>query len=180
MNSTILRKKKKCVSCQTMQYIFSRGRCQQCAKVEDTQKRMEAFEDEEDVESFNNLRDDCDAYHSQYIRLRDADEKGIGTCFTCGTRAPWRQMQCGHFVPRRDYGTRWHPLNTHAQCVHCNEHLKGNLEVYEQKLEAYHPGSVEYLRALAREVVKPTRDELKSLISELRYKVKIAESKLKK
>jgi hypothetical protein len=179
-NSTIIKKKKKCSSCGKVDYIFSRGRCQQCAKVEDTQKRIDAYEDDDDIESFNNLRDDCDTYMSQMVRLRDSDEKGIATCFTCGARAPWRQMQCGHFVPRRDYGTRWHYLNCHTQCKHCNEVLRGNEEVYAEKLEELHPGSVEMLREMAREVVKPSREELKALIAELRYKVKLFELKLKK
>ena len=34
-NSTIKPKKKTCKTCKTPQYIFSRGRCQSCARRED-------------------------------------------------------------------------------------------------------------------------------------------------
>jgi hypothetical protein len=180
MNSTILRKKKKCSSCQTLQYIFSRGRCQQCAKVEDTQKRMEAFEDEEDNESLKNLIEDADFLFSRLIRIRYADEKGYVHCYTSGVKLHWTKAQCGHFISRSHLGLRWEETNARPQSEHDNCHLSGNLEVYEQKLEAEHPGIVEFLREQARQVCKPTRGEMRELIASLRFKLKIAESKLKK
>jgi hypothetical protein len=49
-NSTIISKKKRCVSCGTMQFLFSKGRCKSCATIEDTNKRIAAHEEVEEDE----------------------------------------------------------------------------------------------------------------------------------
>lgn len=179
-NSTIIRKKKKCSSCGTMDFIFSRGKCKQCATVESTNRRMEAHEDAEGDQSLQNLIEDADALHSRYIRLKYADANGMVSCYTSGRRLHYTQMQCGHFISRKHLGLRWSDDNTRPQSEYDNCHLSGNLEVFREKLEAEKPGIVEYLEEQARQVAKPTREEMRELIASLRYKLKIVESKLKK
>jgi hypothetical protein len=179
-SSTIIKKKKRCTSCGTLAYIFSKGRCEPCARVANARANQDRhFSQGDDGESFANLRDDLDQVHSLMVRLLGSDEKGIAGCYTCGSRSPWRQMQCGHFVHREDLATRWYTPNTRVQCKHCNEFLDGNTEVYEQKLEAEEKGLPDRLREMAREICKPSREELKALIAETRIKVKMLE-KLKK
>ena len=58
-----------------------------------------------------------DAVFSQYIRLKDADEFGNATCFTCGKVDHWKKLQNGHFQSRKHYATRWDEMNCQVQCV---------------------------------------------------------------
>jgi len=178
-NSTIISKKKR-LGCGHFDYNFSKNRCKQCATIESTQKRMDAHEGKgsDDQESFSNLVSDLDEVFSLYIRLRDSDCHSLATCFTCGDRAPYKELHNGHFIPRGNYATRWHELNCNAQCYGCNVMKDGNLEVYERNLEVLQSGSPEMLRELASEVCKPTRDELKQLIYGYRYKVRNMQRKL--
>lgn len=177
-NSTIRIKQKTCIKCGKPCVWFSKKRCQQCAKIEDTIAR-----DEEEVvqdESLQNLVDDLDFYFSRYIRMLHADSNGIATCFTSGKKMRWQELHCGHFVSRKNFATRWMPQNCRPQTEYENCHLHGNIAVFRKKLDEEKPGISDWLEEQAREVCKPTRDELKMLIIEYRNKVKVLEAKFKK
>jgi hypothetical protein len=176
-NSTIVRKKKRCVTCFGYDYIFSKGRCKHCATIEDTQKRIDKVQDTDESESMQNLIADLDYVFSQYIRVKHADKDGIVTCFTSGKKYNWQQIQCGHFISRKNLSTRWLEANCRPQSEHDNCLLSGNLEVFEKKLEEEKKGSAEYLRELSREINKPTISELKELIIEYRSKLNQAKKK---
>ena len=177
-NSTIIVKKKKCVSCGKIDYHFSKKMCKQCATISSTQKRMEEFE--EDGESFQYLVSDLDRIFSQYIRNKYADKYGVVECFTCGDKMTIPESQCGHFIPRANLGTRWMEANCRPQCIECNCFQFGELEKYEVKLHDENSGLVEYLQETARQVTKPTKDELKSLIIEYRSKLNLVKKKFVK
>lgn len=177
MNSTIIRKKKRCITCFDMTYIFSKGRCKSCATIEDTQKRIEDYEDSDDRESFSNLVSDLDQIFSVYIRIKYADTNGMVECFTSGKKYHWKQIQCGHFISRSNLSTRWLELNCRPQSEHDNCMLNGNLLVFENKLNEEKSGTVDYLREISRQISKPTISELKSLIIEYRSKVNQAKKK---
>lgn len=178
-NSTILRKKRK-LACGHFDYAFSKDRCKSCATVENTAKRAAKMEEAEGDESLQNLIEDADALFSRLIRLKWADSEGFVACYTSGKRLHYTQMQCGHFISRKHLGLRWNEDNARPQTEYDNCHLHGNLIVFRQKLEEEKPGLVDYLEEAARSVYKPTREELRELITNLRWKVKLAESKLKK
>jgi hypothetical protein len=178
-NSTIIVKKKN-LKCGHFDYNFSKGRCKSCANIEDSQKRIAAHEEQEEDESLSNLVAEADVWFSRYIRLLNCDEKGFAECYTSGKRMKWTELQCGHFISRSHYATRWISENCRPQSEYDNSHLRGNLEVFEKKLEAEKTGIVDWLREQAREVTKPTRDEMKQLISDLRNKVRVLEKKIKK
>ena len=55
--------------------------------------------------------------------------------------------------------------------------MSGNLEVYSKKLEQENPGIVEFLQTIARQIEKPTKDELKGLILEYRAKLNLVKKK---
>lgn len=169
LNSTIITKKKKCVNCGKMDYHFSKKMCKQCATIQSTYKRMEEFED--DTESFQNLVQDLDAVFSQYIRCKHADKEGNVYCYTSGVKMRWQDSQCGHFISRSNLSTRWLEDNCKPQSPHDNCYLSGNIAVYEKKLEQERNGLPEYLQDVAREINKPTKDELKALIVEYRSKL---------
>lgn len=168
-NSTIIVKKKRCINCGNIDYHFSKKMCKQCATIASTQKRMEEFED--DSESFNNLVQDLDHVFSQYLRNKYADKNGLVECYTCGGKHTIAEIQCGHFMGRSNLGTRWMEANCRPQCMECNYFKTGNIEEFEYKLDAENNAVVEYLRETARQPVRPTREELKSLIIEYRHKL---------
>ena len=82
----------------------------------------------------------ADAAFSHYIRTRDClrttGSVEYGCCFTCGKPVPYAESQCGHFIKRDCKKLRYEPRNGHLQCRHCNEDLKGNMEVYEANMIA--------------------------------------------
>lgn len=174
-NSTIIVKKKKCVNCGKIDYHFSKKMCKQCATIHSTQKRIEEFE--EDGESFKYLVSDLDIVFSQYIRNRYANKEKIVECYTCNKKMTIAESQCGHFISRSNLGTRWMEANCRPQCMECNCIKLGNLEEYEHRLHEENSGSVEYLQEIARQVAKPTKDELKSLIIEYRSKLGLVKKK---
>jgi hypothetical protein len=136
---------------------------------------MEEFED--DSESFKNLTSDLDYVFSQYLRNRYADKTGIVECYTCGSKHKVAEIQCGHFMSRGNLATRWMEENCRPQCMECNYFKTGNIEEFEHKLHEENGALVEYLRETARQPVRPTRDELKSLILEYRAKLNLVKKK---
>jgi hypothetical protein len=181
MNSTIIRKKKKCASCGTLDFIFSKGLCKQCATVKSVQRRMSNVEEAEEGETLQTLTEDLDRVYSRYVRLKYMDPKtGLIQCFTCPTKLPIHLIQNGHYIHRGDKGLRFLDDNCRPQCPACNSRHNDDKEPYKSRLEKEKPGITDWLEEQARLVAKPTRSELKELLVQYRYKLKIAESKLKK
>jgi hypothetical protein len=60
-----------------------------------------------------------DSIFSIYIRRKDAIDE-IATCVTCGKKDHWQKLQCGHFMSRSNYSTRWDENNVGVQCYGCN------------------------------------------------------------
>lgn len=112
---------------------------------------------------------------SKFIRLRDADENGICTCFTCGDRQEWNSggMQAGHFIGRRHWATRYDEMNVHAQCSTCNQFNGGMQFEYGIKLDqVYGEGTAMRLREMSNQLAKFTEEELYALAGQYRRKVK--------
>ena len=181
-NSTIIRREKICKSCGRPCYPFSKGRCQPCATQEDTTKRMEKEVSKMIVEEdLSGLIEDADRVISQYVRLKNADENGIVACYTCGLKKHWSLQQAGHYIKRANLYLRWDEgRNIRIQCVGCNEVQSGNMIVYSQKLDAECKGLPDLLRDEARLVHKPTRDEIRAIISEYSPKLKELKKRLNK
>jgi hypothetical protein len=105
--------------------------------------------------------DDLDAVFSQVVRLSHADRYGTVECYTCGTKRPWKQMQCGHFIPRIHMLTRFSEDNCKPQCPTCNMMKDGNLIAFAKHLERDRPGAVEMLEEQARNFYSYEIDDLK-------------------
>jgi ribosomal protein L37E len=180
-NSTINRKKKECKSCGKPSFIFSRGRCADCSRIEDTQKRMEK-ETEKVIrdEDLSGLVSDADTVFSQYIRLKYANQQGFLSCFTCGVVKHWTLQQNGHYIKRGHLFLRHDERNCRPQCVECNEYKGGNMGEFTKRLEKESYGITEILKEESALVYKVTRDELRGIISDYSKKVKELKSKLKK
>lgn len=176
-NSTIINKKKN-LGCGHFDYNFSKNRCKSCATIESTQRRIDKFEEIEQDENLQSLVEDADVWFSKFIRLYYANEKGQVECYTSGRKYHWTQIQCGHYISRKHFATRWLPENCRPQSEYDNCHLNGNLEVFKEKLEAEDKGIVTWLEEQARQISKPTRDEMKQIIVEYRTRVKLLEKKI--
>lgn len=177
-NSTIIPKKKK-LSCGCYDYPFSKGRCKTHATIEDTNKRIAKATQVEEDENFSELVADLDMWFSKFIRLYHADSEGYVRCFTSGVKLRWQDSQCGHFISRKHYATRWLPDNCRPQSEFENCHKHGNIEVFREKLDKEKAGTADWLLEVSREVTKPSRDELKMMIIEFRNKARLLEKKIK-
>ena len=87
-----------------------------------------------------------DTVFSEFIRLRDCDDKGICKCITCGDFDHWRKVDAGHFVTRDNMATRWEEENVHAQCQHCNRFKSGKQYEHGLMVDKKHgPGTASKL-----------------------------------
>ena len=113
---------------------------------------------------------ELDSVMSEFIRLINANQHGIAKCFTCDNKFHWTDIENGHFVPRKNLATRFVLWNQQPQCTQCNSFLKGNLEVYETRLdEKYGAGTSDYLKQLGKTICKRPAHEYEELIQA--YKV---------
>jgi hypothetical protein len=116
----------------------------------------------------------ADAIFSQYIRQRNADHNGMAECFTCGKVDHWKKLQCGHFMSRKHYATRWNEKNCQVQCAGCNVFRYGEQYTFGRNLDAYiKNGLAEELNLLSNKTVKYDNNDLLDLINF--YKEKVAQ-----
>lgn len=112
-----------------------------------------------------------DVVFSQYVRLSNADKRGMCTCVTCGKVGHWKTggIQAGHFISRKHYSTRWDERNVKPQCVACNVYRAGE----QYKFSLYLGNNLaEELHNKSKNIVKFTNVELEELISSYSTKVK--------
>lgn len=173
-NSSIRIKEKICKSCGKKCVWFSRGRCQECARIEDTLAKDE--KETPQVEDLKGLIDDADVLVSRYVRMSAADDHSNVKCYTCPTVLPWKQMDAGHYVPRGCLYLRHDLRNIRPQCQECNRFKRGRPAQFSINLEKEQPGIVEELLHESRIVHHVTREELRATISDMAEKI----SKLKK
>lgn len=175
--------------------VVKRGRdyyCNNCKKNADNKKQLAkqrekqqvrslvSFQKEEGiVDSIQELIIDLDRVVSRYVRLAAMGKDHKIECFTCSRKLDWNRIHAGHFINRVHLGLRWDVTNNlRPQCPTCNITLRGNIAVFKRKLEEESKGIVEWLEETAREVAKPTKDELKQLLSHYQHKLKLVETKL--
>lgn len=74
-------------------------------------------------------------------------------------------MDAGHFMSRRFFNTRWHPVNVWPQCRECNQLYHGRVDIFEAKLRAQFGGeAIDELIALARSTEKVTEEDIANVI----------------
>lgn len=107
-----------------------------------------------------------DTIFSQYIRLKNADDLGNVSCFTCGKVSHYKiGMQCGHFQSRKHYATRWLEMNVAVQCVGCNMFKAGEQFLFGKYLDKkYGNGTAEELYIKSKQTVKYSNNELLYMI----------------
>lgn len=78
-----------------------------------------------------------DRVFSRHIKTRYSVD-GIVQCFTCGKWGLIENMECGHYIERARTGTRWDDRNCEVQCWECNRALRGNRDVFAERLKIKH------------------------------------------
>jgi len=91
--------------------------------------------------------------------------EGYNSCFTCGIKKYWKELQCGHFVPRRYMSLRWDEINCQAQCHECNVTKEGNLVKFAENLKIkFGKDIVDLLNVRKQKTVKYSDPELWELV----------------
>lgn len=122
--------------------------------------------------TYRSLKNKLDAVFSQFIRRRYMTSQGDAVCVTCHKVAPWKSLQCGHFVSRVHLATRWDDRNAAVQCGACNVLRRGNYAEYTAyMLRKYGPGIIDELLAKKRQLVKYTTSDLQEMIETYKGKL---------
>lgn len=166
-NSTIRLKKKPCKKCGIPSYIFSKGRCKECAQRDGVAKNDAK---EQEIE-FAGLIEDLDTLFSQYIRKKYSKD-GLVKCYTCPTILPVEMMTNGHYISRKHLYLRWDERNCRPQCRICNCHEDGNIPAFKAYLELENKGITEILLEESRMVYKWSKNELQAMIADYSNKLK--------
>lgn len=171
-NSSIGIKLRPCKSCGRNSQIFSKGRCQNCAKIEDTHAKIVATQQKED--GLPELIDRLDGLVSKYVRWSAPHNGNMEIeCYTCGD---WRArivMDAGHHITRNCMYLRFDTgRNLRPQCHICNRSKYGMAPAFGKRLELEMPGVTEILLEESRIVHKWSREELKQMILEFEQKLK--------
>jgi len=117
-----------------------------------------------------------DKVFSEYIRKRNANIFGFAECCTCGKKDHYKNLQCGHFMSRRHYSTRWDETNCQVQCPGCNVFKYGEQFKFGIFLNReFGENTAENLYRESKKIVKYTNPELIELINV--FSKKIAEVK---
>jgi len=127
----------------------------------------------------NYLIQDLDQIVSKFIRQLEADKLGNASCYTCGTIDHWKNLDCGHYVPRTVMNLRWDLRNMRPQCKKCNQLYYGNIIEFAKRLDMESQGLSTTLLEDSRLTKKWSREELKEMIINMRARLKIVESRFK-
>jgi len=114
-----------------------------------------------------------DMYFSRYIRWSHADSDGMVQCVTCNAPPKHvKEMQCGHFMSRRYYSTRWMLKNCSPQCYSCNIGCQGRQYKHSLYIDrTYGEGTAQKIADRSELSRKYTNEELKTLANHYKKKV---------
>lgn len=169
--STIRKVEKICVSCGKPCYWFSKKRCQQCAKVEDFYAKEEKQVKEEGLQD---LIADLDILVSKWVRYSAVGPDGLVKCYTCSDWWEPSKLDAGHYITRGCIYLRFDAArNIRPQCQLCNRAKYGKAAIFGQNLEKELPGVTEILLEESRIIMKYSREELRSLISDFTQRLKL-------
>ena len=124
----------------------------------------------------NTSKERLDAIFSEFIRLRDADDRGFIRCISCDKIVHWKQSDCGHYISRKHNSLRYDEINCNAQCVECNRMKDGNDKNYRIGLiKKYGIECVESIEIKKHSTCKMGKSEINTLV--IQYKNKLSEIK---
>lgn len=111
----------------------------------------------------------ADTAFSKEIRLRDCAGRGWAFCITCRKPFAYANLDCGHYLGREYWATRWDPMNCAAQCRKCNRFKEGlKAEFRAALVTKYGEERIARMESLHKIGRKPSLLALKLLIEEIR------------
>ena len=128
--------------------------------------------------------DTADRWFSRYIRISDKHNQINGQdvyckCYTTGKYYHIKDIQCGHFIGRGHFSTRYNEINAKPQGVYANKWKSGMpLEFRTALIEQYGTKTVESLETKGNIPLKYSIVELRQIAKEFRLKVREKEKKL--
>lgn len=114
---------------------------------------------------------ELDRVFSIYIRQRDTNDAGFGKCVTCNHTGHYKSMDCGHYISRREYQTRWDERNCALQCKFCNYSINHQGVFAEAINKRWGEGTTHELHSKRRVPMKLDRIELNEQIIKLKDKI---------
>jgi hypothetical protein len=118
---------------------------------------------------------------SEYVRRRDAKKfEALGyapdrvKCITCDFVGHWKyDFDAGHFISRKQKGTKFDERNVNAQCGGCNKFGQGMQLVHARAIDKIHgKGTADLLEQKGREYCKWMDFEYIEKIEEYKQKIK--------
>jgi hypothetical protein len=168
---------KKCFNCKeeftpfnTLQKFCLKNECIkemiQIQKLKDWNKKKKKLVEE--LKTVNDYLKIAQQVFNKYIRQRD---NGLN-CISCNK--PCKKENAGHYYSQGGHSNvRFNEDNVHLQCEHCNTYLSGNLLNYQIEIkERIGAERLMNLQAIAHDVKKWSKDELKELIQVYKQKLK--------
>lgn len=142
-----------------------------CAIIDGKQKswKKEKSQRREKIMTASAWRKALQSVVNAFIRERDKGRK----CISCDKTLRGK-YDAGHFYSVGSYpNLRYHEDNIHGQCVHCNQHLHGNLIEYRKSLiERIGEDRVDYLDSIKNQELKITIPEIKEKIELYKKRIK--------
>jgi hypothetical protein len=176
-NSTIRQKMGFCELCPESKgkQPLTKGLCQthywNGIKMKSVQKQLDRETEVED--DFPDLVAEADRVFSTYLRMKAANKTGIVCCFICDTPVRWQDSQVMHYVKRGNLFLRWDERNCKVGDNFCNVVKGGNYIQYTKRLETERPGITDILMDESRLVFKPSREEIKAIITDYTQRIKL-------
>ena len=122
------------------------------------------------------LTDQAATLLQYYVRIKFADFNGFVRCVTCGAVAHYKDMDGGHFIPRKWAATKLVVRNVHPQCKDCNGPKRGNLIPYTLYMsDTYGRRFVDDLYRLKHTEKSFTREELGEYIHDIKRDIENVE-----
>jgi hypothetical protein len=114
-------------TCYQVNGIPTSKLCKQC--------QIEKYKERKKESSLKNRIKEEDTKLSLKIRKARSNSSGYVQCYTCGRWIPISKIHLGHCFSRKDLLVRYNEDNVRPQCYRCNIVLRGNLEIFKDKLK---------------------------------------------
>ena len=115
---------------------------------------------------------ELDRVFSLMVRYSNS-KNGYCQCITCGRKYPIKQIQCGHFMSRKNYSTRWELENVAPQCYGCNVMQQGKQYEFAKQIGE---NTAEEMLRLSKQIVKFSNQDLLDKICDFKKIIHIFEN----
>lgn len=142
------------------------------SKIKKKQKLDDNIKWKEKKESLKTLQDYLQEYQTlvnTFVRLRDRNKK----CISCNKTLK-AKFDAGHFFSVGSYPSiRFDLTNIFGQCVHCNQHLRGNVHEYRKNItKRISQEELEELEFKSQRTANFMKHEIIEMMEEMKKQIK--------